>query len=196
MPNTPKIPQHVVNALKPVVGFGSENSLESTVVDLKMFKQVLQFLLAALNQKLQDLPNWLWRQTIPSVLNIQEKKLWKVVCFSLTNFADNCTGTTLGPSSAALTRLGTDYERTWWVRRIVPVFQTFANQTGLLSFDWCECEVKHHALAEMDAEDFQKGTLWFGDGLGYEGAGLERVVMEGSSGKYKENVPKTIDDSI
>jgi hypothetical protein len=89
----------------------------------------------------------------------------------LTSFADNCIETTLGSTSAALTCLGNNYERILWVRRVVPVFQTFANQTGLLSFDWYEGEVKHHTLADVEPEDYHKGSLWFADGLGYDWAG-------------------------
>lgn len=195
-PNTPKIPEHMVNALEPIVCIEHESLLESTLENLKKFQYAHRFLLAALDQELQALPKWLWQQTAPSELSNQEQKLWKIICFSLTNFVDNCTETTLGSTSAALTRMGNDYERTWWVRRVVPVFQTFANQTGLLSFDWCECEVKHHALADVDPEYCQTGRPWFADGLGYDWTGMERLVMEGSSGQHKERIPKTIDDSV
>ncbi|KAI8368131.1 uncharacterized protein BYT42DRAFT_503749, partial [Radiomyces spectabilis] len=168
----------------------------STLENLKFFKYAHRFLLAALDQELQDLPKWLWQQTPPAELSNQERKLWKIICFSLTSFADNCTETSFGSGSAAIAHVGNDYERTWWVRRVVPVFQTFANQTGLLSFDWCECEVRHHALANMDPECWQKGRPWFADGLGYDWTGMERLVMEGSSGQRKERIPKTIDDSV
>lgn len=73
---------------------------------------------------------------------------------ALRTFAGNCIETVLGSTSAALTRLRNDNERTCWVSRVVPVFQTFANQTGLLSSDWCE--PKHYALADVVPEDYQK----------------------------------------
>ncbi|KAL0076421.1 hypothetical protein J3Q64DRAFT_1609132, partial [Phycomyces blakesleeanus] len=92
-------------------------------------------------------------------------------------------------------RMKNTYKRTWWVRRVVPVFQTFANQTGMLSFDWCECEVRHHALADEDPENCKQKTR-FANGLGYVWTGMERLVMEGSSEQYKERIPKTIDDSF
>ncbi|KAI9490629.1 hypothetical protein BDB00DRAFT_790146 [Zychaea mexicana] len=195
-PNTPKIPEHIVNELKPVVDIQRESLPESPLENLKKFQYAHRFLLSALDQESQALPKWLWQQTPPAELSNQEHKLWKMICFSLTSFVDNCTETTLGTTSAAMTHMGKDYERTWWVRRIVPVFQTFANQTGLLAFDWCECEVRHHALADVDPEYCQTGTPWFADGLGYDWTGMERLVMEGSSGQHKEKLPKTIDDSV
>ncbi|KAI9027604.1 hypothetical protein CLU79DRAFT_739919 [Phycomyces nitens] len=196
VPNTPKIPDNMVNALGPIVSIQCESVQESTLKNLKRFKYAHQFLLTALDQELEDLPLWLWQQKSPVELSKQEKKLWKIICFSLTSFADTCTETTFGPTSAAYTHTGNDYERTWWVRRVVPVFQTFANQTGLLSFDWCECEVKQKALADIDPDYLKKGRPWFADGLGYDWTGIERLVMEGSSGQFKENIPKTIDDSV
>ncbi|KAI9496075.1 hypothetical protein BDB00DRAFT_810229 [Zychaea mexicana] len=72
----------------------------------------------------------------------------------------------------------------YWVCQIVLVFQTFADQTGLLMFDWCECEVRHHALVDVDPEYCQIGTPWFAN------------VMEGSVGQHKEKLLKTIDDSV
>ncbi|CEG66999.1 hypothetical protein RMATCC62417_03485 [Rhizopus microsporus] len=195
-PNTPKVPEHMANALEPIVCIQSKSLSESTLENHKKPQYAHRFLLAALDQELKALPKWLWQQTPPAELSNQEQKLWNIICFSLTSFVDNCTETTLGSTSAAMTHMGNDYERTWWVRRVVPVFQTFANQTGLLSFNWCECEMRHHALTNMDPEYWQTRRPWFVNGHGYDLAGIERLVMEGSSGQHKEMIFKAIDDSV
>ncbi|KAI9029084.1 hypothetical protein CLU79DRAFT_787616 [Phycomyces nitens] len=139
----------MVNALEPIVSIQCESVQESTLKNLKKIKYAYKFLLAALDQELEDLPLWLWQQKSLVELSKQEKNLWKIICFSLTSYVDTCTETTFRPTSAAYTHTVNDYERTWWVRRVVPAFQTFANQTGLLSFDWCECKVKHKVLTEI-----------------------------------------------
>ncbi|KAI9485483.1 MAG: hypothetical protein EXX96DRAFT_613351 [Benjaminiella poitrasii] len=58
-PNTPKIPEHMVNALEPIVCFEHESLQESTLENLKKFQYAHRFLLAALDQELQALPKWL-----------------------------------------------------------------------------------------------------------------------------------------
>ncbi|CAO3665988.1 unnamed protein product [Rhizopus stolonifer] len=42
----------------------------------------------------------------------------------------------------------------------------------------------------------QTERSWFTDDLGYDWTGMERLVMEGSSGQHKERIPKTTDDSV
>jgi hypothetical protein len=76
----------------------------------------------------------------------------------LTGFADTCC------IAAIDIKPCTDYERTWWVRHVVPIFQTFANQTGTLSFDWCEVETIHYALEGMN-DFFEKGSPRYANGL-------------------------------
>ncbi|KAG0181130.1 hypothetical protein DFQ29_009289 [Apophysomyces sp. BC1021] len=79
-------------------------------------------------------------------------------------------------------RLVTNYERTWWVRLIVRVFQTF----GLLSYNWCECRAKYH----------KKGRPHFADGIDYNWSDEGRLIMEASSGQYHEDMQKTTDDNV
>ncbi|KAG0176906.1 GTP-binding protein of the rab [Apophysomyces sp. BC1034] len=67
---------------------------------------------------------------------------------------------------------------------------------GLLAFDWCECETKHHALAEMDLALSENGSPRFPDGLGYDWSAEEHVVLEASGGQHRENIQKIVDDSM
>lgn len=55
-----------------------------------------------------------------------ELKLIRAAKFMFTRFVDTCTSA-LPPSSASKR----DYERTFWVRYIVPIFETFSNQNHL-----------------------------------------------------------------
>ncbi|KAG1464994.1 hypothetical protein G6F46_002435 [Rhizopus delemar] len=109
--------------------------------------------------------------------------------FVLTGFADTCC------IAAIDTKPCTDYERTWWVRHVVSIFQTSANQTGTLSFDWCEVGATHQALEGMN-DFFKKGNPWYADGLAYDINYGERVVLEGLSGQNKANVNKIVDDIL
>ncbi|KAG0162020.1 hypothetical protein DFQ28_003703 [Apophysomyces sp. BC1034] len=189
-PNMPKFPQEVIDTLWPIVSINAPGTQQSSLNSLKTFKHVHGFVVAALDQDLEGLPGWLWTHQAPHGLAAQEKKLLNAVKFILTNFADNCGAVSMNAPAV------TDYERTWWVRRVVPIFQTFGNQTGCLMFDWCEVETKHHAFAQMDPKLWEKGQARFADGLGYDWYGEERLIMEGSCGQHKEKVSKTVDDSV
>ncbi|GAB5587726.1 hypothetical protein Unana1_02626 [Umbelopsis nana] len=181
--NMPKFPQQVIDTLRPIVSINTVSAQRSTLDTLKMFQRMHAFLLTALEQELEMLPSWLWARKHCDLVP-QEKQLWSMAKFYLTAFADNCTSTNTAPL--------TDYE----LRRVVPIFQTFGNQTGLLSFDWCEWERKHHAVAEMDHALWEKGRPRFADGLGYDWSGEERLIMKASGGQHHEDVQQTIDDSI
>lgn len=76
----------------------------------------------------------------------------------------------------------------------MPIFQTFANQTCSMSINWCEFETIHHSMEEMD-NSLQKGVPRNMDELAYDHYRNERVAFEGSSGKYKANINKIVDDS-
>lgn len=90
----------------------------------------------------------------------------------------------------------TDCKRTWWTQPVVPIFQTFANQTDCLTFDRCEVETKPYAVAQMDPKLSKTGQARFADILRYGWYGEERLIMEGFFGQYKEEVLETMDTSV
>ncbi|KAG0817715.1 hypothetical protein G6F20_002154 [Rhizopus arrhizus] len=151
------------------------------------FTHVHAFLLAALEQSLDALPRWIWTQINEDIANIShEYQLLQASKFILTTFADNCT---------QKKQQKTNSERTYWIRHIVHIFQSFANQTGYLQFKWCESQTKQHALAEINLNNWKKPTARFCDGLGFDWLGKERLSMEGSSGQHEERIDHTISDT-
>ncbi|KAI8967367.1 hypothetical protein BDF20DRAFT_829667, partial [Mycotypha africana] len=165
----------------------NENRKQRELDTLQSFANVQAFLLAALEQSLDTLPRWIWMQTNEDIANIShEYQLLQTSKFILTTFADNCT---------QKKRQKTNSERTYWVRHIVHIFQSFANQTGYLQFNWCESQTKQHALAEINLNSWTKPTTRFCDGLGFDWLGKERLSMEGSSGQYEEKIDHTISDT-
>ncbi len=154
---------------------------------LQSFTHVHAFLLAALEQSLDALPRWIWTQINEDIANIShEYQLLQASKFILTTFADNCT---------QKKQQKTNSERTYWIRHIVHIFQSFANQTGYLQFKWCESQTKQHALAEINLNNWKKPTARFCDGLGFDWLGKERLSMEGSSGQHEERIDHTISDT-
>jgi hypothetical protein len=187
-PNFARFPQNVVDALGSILDIETSTANETNFDSLLSFPAVQSFLSAGLKQSLDDLPRSVWTEQLNA--NTQdEKQLCNAVRFLLTSFANSCSTTAIN------TKPCKDYERTFWVEHVVPIFHVFSKQTGLLSFNWCEVETIHHALEDMD-EWFQKGNPRYVDGLGYDKNGIERVVLEGSSGERTVNVDKTVDDSV
>lgn len=87
-------------------------------------------------------------------------------------------------------------ERTFWVDRVVPLFQIFGDQTGLLNYQWCEVFSRKHAENTMNIKNCTSGKARFVDGMGDDVYNEERVVMESSSGAIKENIRHTVDDTV
>lgn len=175
--NSLRFPQNVVDSLKSILDIETCTANETNFDSLKSFPVVQSFLSAALKQPLDDLPRFVWTEQL-NINTQDEKYLCNTIKFLLTNFANNCS------TVAIHTKPYKDYERTFWVEHVVPIFHIFSKQTGMLSFNWCEVENKHHALEDMN-EQLQKGNLRYVDGLGHDKSGIERVSMEGSSGEHK-----------
>jgi hypothetical protein len=177
--NRANFPQEHATKLEPMVTIEQKEANETNLSTLKQFVLVEQLLHQALKQEVDSLPSFLWGTK--TVANPNEQKLINVTKFVLTSFADTCS------TIAIKTKLYQDYERTFWVQHIIPIFQTFGNQTGLLSFNWCEIPTMHHSSEDQDAARYV-------DGMGYDGRRNERVVFEASSGQYDVNTDKIIDD--
>jgi hypothetical protein len=148
--------------------------------NLKHHHATYMLLKDALNKPLDGIIQWLWRHECPDDVEDQEKDLLQAVKLILTHFAGKCRRER---------RKITNSERTFWVSHVVPIFDVFADQTGLLNFRWCEIYLQAHA-------DTTPGMVRYVDGLGLDLSDTERIVMESSSGEHKENVKHTEDDTL
>lgn len=143
-----------------------ENRKQRELHTLQSFTHVQAFLLTALEQSLGIFPRWIWTQTNEDIANISHGyQLLQASKFILTTFEDNCT---------QKKQQKTNLERTYWIRHIVHIFQSFANQTGYLQFKWCESQTKQNALAEINLNNWTKPTARFCDGLGFDWLNIVR----------------------
>ncbi|ORZ02273.1 hypothetical protein BCR43DRAFT_559253 [Syncephalastrum racemosum] len=134
-----------------------------------------------LKQSEEELPAWLWSRRLSSNVDDYETQIIKAIRFVLTDFASKSVS-------------GTNSERTFWVDRVVPLFQIFGDQTQLLSYEWCEIFCKSHAEDTMDDKGI--GRARFVDGMGYDAFHRERLVMESSGDVLKEHTRHRADDAV
>jgi hypothetical protein len=48
------------------------------------------------------------------------------------------------------------YERTFWVDRVVPIFQALGDHSQLLGFEWCEISAEGHLEFTLDQHDLKE----------------------------------------
>ncbi|KAG0790336.1 hypothetical protein G6F22_006440 [Rhizopus arrhizus] len=106
-----------------------------------------------------------------------ELKLLQTARFILTDFASKCN------RDPAFVPKG---ERTFWIDRIVPLFQIFGDQTSYLGFEWCEAEPNDYKTYTIDSLTWMRTSKRSVDGLGYNKSKIDQIVMEGSSGLQNE----------
>lgn len=117
--NRAKIPQEHIAKLESMVTVEQKEPNETNISTLKRFLFVEQLLQQELKQEVGSLSPFLWGNKI--VADPDEQKLINVTKFLLTSFANTCS------TIATKKKPYKDYERTFWVQHIVPIFQTFAN---------------------------------------------------------------------
>lgn len=164
----------------------NEQKDQSNLVILKSYPAVYALLVDTLNIPIDNLPTWLWTYICPEISTAREKESILAIKYTLTDFAGKCNRKR--PHQ-------TNSERTFWINGVVPIFQPFFDQTGLLDFEWCEVFSKAHAETALDVESWSKGSAKYVDGLGYDQYECERLVMKASSGEFEENFTHTIDDT-
>jgi hypothetical protein len=99
-----------------------------------------------------------------------ELKLLQTARFILTDFASKCNrDPAFIPKS----------ERTFWIDRIVPLFQIFGDQTSYLGFEWCEIEPNDYKIYTIDSLTWMRTSKRGVDGLGYNKSKIGQIVMEG-----------------
>lgn len=116
-----------------------------------------------------------------------ELKLLQTARFILTDFASKCN------RDPAFVPKG---ERTFWIDRIVPLFQIFGDQTSYLGFEWCEAEPNDYKTYTIDSLTWMRTSKRSVDGLGYNKSKIDQIVMEGSSGLQNEVVDHVINDTL
>ncbi|KAG0734341.1 hypothetical protein G6F57_016114 [Rhizopus arrhizus] len=166
----PKLTAKAINELSDMVQvidnqvqlLKEEQEAGNSFNNLKHHHTTYMLLKDALNKPLDGIIQWLWRHECPDDVEDQEKDLLQAVKLILTHFAGN---------------------------HMVPIFDVFADQTGLLNFRWCEIYLQAHAGTNP-------GMVRYMDGLGLDLSDTERIVMESSSGEHKENVKHTEDDTL
>lgn len=115
--NRAKFPQEHATKLEPMVAIEQKEADETNLSIIKQFVLVEQLLHQALKQEVDSLPSFLWGTK--TVANPNEQKLINVTKFVLTSFADTCS------TIAIKTKPYQDYERTFWVQHIIPIFNHF-----------------------------------------------------------------------
>ncbi|KAI7888139.1 uncharacterized protein EV154DRAFT_554142 [Mucor mucedo] len=91
--------------------------------------------------ELSDLPLHLWKFTPPTDTESHDRTMVKIVQFLLTDF---CSKYYRNPAYQPRT------ERTFWIDRVVPIFQIFGNHSQLLGFQWCVVSTDEHMEFIMD----------------------------------------------
>ncbi|KAG1036903.1 hypothetical protein G6F43_012961 [Rhizopus delemar] len=134
-------------------------------------------------------PHFIWTFTQPDNIATDDVLLLKTIQFVLTDFCNKCHRNAFYQPK---------YERSYWIDRVIPIFQTFGDQSQLLGFQWCEIPTEEHVEFTIDPDTWMRTTpIKYHDGVGYDINGCNRLVMEGSSSStLKEDVDHTQDDTI
>lgn len=82
-----------------------------------------------------------------------------------------------------------------FVKYVVPILQTFGQQTGCLDFQWCEVHLQQCSRMDMNVSLWTSPAFRYVDGLGYDMYGEERLVIEASSNQHKERLQHMLYDT-
>ncbi|CEP15287.1 hypothetical protein [Parasitella parasitica] len=176
-PSRAEIPAERATELNYLAVIGQREALLTNRSTLRQYPFLAIFIQDAIKEDIDTLPLFIWSYSTHNAAP-HELKLIRAANFMFTRFVDTCTSAV--PPSSTSKR---DYERTFWVRYIVPIFETFSNQTGLLQMNWCE-------IPTLSTDEDK-----LVDGMGYDHWGFERVALEGSSGLSNASSDKVIDDA-
>jgi hypothetical protein len=78
-------------------------------------------------------PQFLWNELAAN--SMEEEQMQKTIQITLTDFVGKCNRPQLFEPK---------HERTFWIDKIIPIFQAIGDQTGLIGFEWCE-NVQNHS---------------------------------------------------
>ncbi|KAI9007857.1 hypothetical protein CLU79DRAFT_829619 [Phycomyces nitens] len=182
-PKRPKITDKTIDTLSPVVLFVSNHYLTDQVnlLELKKYPTAYKLLIQAMDVPLSTLPHFLWTFQIEDNTNSDDLTFVNIIRCILTDFYSKCQRNP---------HFQPKHERTFWVDRVVPIFQALGDHSQLLGFQWCEVPTEEHTEFTIDPTTV---PIKFHDGLGYDMNNCNKLVMEGSS---RENIQHSQDDSI
>lgn len=160
-------------------------STQSSLGTLKSFPAIFDLVTAAMEKPMHSLPAFLWNYDLQT--NMEEEQLGKIVQFVLTDFVCKCNRPRIFQSKS---------ERTFWIDRVIPIFQAVGDQTGLVGYEWCETNPGSYTESTIEQDTWKRGPLRNVDGLGYTDVGTDVIVMEASSGQTNEDLVHTKDDTL
>jgi hypothetical protein len=128
---------------------------------------------------------FLWAYKVEAEMD--DAQFIKIMQFFLTYWAGKCNRPMIYQPKS---------ERTFWIDRIIPIFQSIGDQTGLVGFELCETNPTSHTETTMQQDSWKRGPSRNVDGLGRNEHGAEIIVMEGSSGQTNEDITHTKDDTL
>ncbi|KAI9023886.1 hypothetical protein CLU79DRAFT_857508 [Phycomyces nitens] len=160
---------------------------QQSLKTLKQFRNVYQLLQSVLQKPYKELPYALWTYQLPSDMSSIETKFTRIVQYILTDYSNK---------SNRSTEYAIKGERTFWIDRVVPLLQTLGDQTGFISFEWCETVADEQMESNTVPECWIQGNVRYLDGLGYDRKGRSKIVMESSSGPTAEKTDHTLNDTI
>ncbi|KAI9004836.1 hypothetical protein CLU79DRAFT_777938 [Phycomyces nitens] len=170
--------------------FANQQLIDQTNhMSLKQFPVAYSMLKQALDTELVKLPYFLWTFTQPDNIATDDRILLNIIQYVLTDFCNKCYRNVFYQPK---------YERSFWIDRVTPIFQTFGDQSQLLGFQWCEIPTEEHVEFTIDPNTWMRTTpIKYHDGVGYDINCHSRLVMEGSSSStLKEDLDHTQDDTI
>ncbi|KAI9020994.1 hypothetical protein CLU79DRAFT_804594 [Phycomyces nitens] len=142
-------------------------------------------LTGAIDQPIDNLAVFLWTYTVQT--STEEDQMINIIRYVLTDFCGKCNRPEEFHSKS---------ERTFWIDRVIPIFQTIGDQTGLLGFEWCETNPISFTESTINKDTWKSGPLRNVDGLGYNKTKTDIIVMEASSGQNNEDMVHTKDDTL
>ncbi|KAG2192494.1 hypothetical protein INT47_009693 [Mucor saturninus] len=162
---------------------------QANQVLLRQYPVAHNFLKEALDVELPNLPSHLWKFTPPKDIESHDATMVKIIQFLLTDFCSKCYRNPIYQPRT---------ERTFWIDRVVPIFQVFGHHSQLLGFQWCEVSTDEQMEFIIDPDTWMRtaGTKYH-DGLGYDLDFQSRLIMEGSSkSTAREDIEHTQEDTI
>ncbi|KAI9030151.1 hypothetical protein CLU79DRAFT_734324 [Phycomyces nitens] len=199
-----RLPHETIKELEPVVTIladyntdlprdlreivNQELDEQSNLKTLNSYPCAFELLRSSLEQPLESLPNFLWSYSTSPSLPKDEKKLIRVIQFILTEFAGTCYRNPVFNCKSDCTFL---------IDRVIPLFQTLENQTGLLGFEWCDVALDEEAEAdEKSGEDDSDEALSYHDGIGYDYSEKPVLIINNTLCEDNELAARARDDIL
>ncbi|KAG1451424.1 hypothetical protein G6F56_008092 [Rhizopus delemar] len=186
-----KITDEIVSALSPILTIIKDDLIldQTNLLSLNLYPTAYNLLVNALKVHLPDLPRFLWTFEHKNNIDRDDAIFVKTIQCVLTDFYSK---------SQRNPHYQPKYERTFWIDRVIPIFQALGDHSQLLGFQWCEIPTEEHMEFTLNPCTWKRNAAnKYHDGLGYDDDNRNRLIMEGSS-RYndKESIEHSKDDTI